>query len=96
MHLTRCTSLDVLHSDVLHSVYYTLCTMLCTLDSACIVLCVLDPMYFSKGFRTEEPFPMLSGIRNSPKNSIGSYYLGPIGLGPRLVDLPTACRNKAP
>ena len=61
MHLTRCTSLDVLHSDVLHSVYFTLCTMLCTLDSACVVLCVLVPMYFSKGLRTEEPFAMLSG-----------------------------------
>ena len=41
--------------------YFTLCTMLCTFDSACIVLCVLDPMYFSKGLRTEEPFAMLSG-----------------------------------
>ena len=58
MHLTRCTSLDVL---LLHSVYYTLCTMLCTLDSAYIVFCVLDPMYFSKGLGTEEPFAMLSG-----------------------------------
>ena len=41
--------------------YFTLCTMLCSLDSACIVPCVLDPMYFSKGLLTEEPFAMLSG-----------------------------------
>ena len=79
MHWTRCTLIDVLHSDVLHSVYYaldsdvlhfvyyTLCTMLCTLDSACIVLCVLDPMYFSKGLRKEEPFAMLSGEKERPR-----------------------------
>ena len=52
--------------------------MLCTLDSACIVLCVLDPMYFSKGLRTEEPFAMLSGKRNYN----GDYrYEARIGLG---------------
>ena len=77
MHLTRCTSLDVLHSDVLHSVYYTLCTMLCTLDSACIVLCELDPMYFSKGLRTEEPFAMLSG-KTEPRGLHMEACIGPL------------------
>ena len=104
MHLTRCISLDVLHSDVLHSVYYfTQCTMhliLCTsvdvLHSDCftlmyftrctmhltrctsslrvLLLCVLDPMYFSEGLCTEEPFAMLSGKPCSPVAGGQGFY----------------------
>ena len=70
MHLTRCTSLDVLHADLLHSVYYALHSVYYALDTLhfnrCInavylILCVLDPMYFSEGLCTEEPIAMLSG-----------------------------------
>ena len=75
MHLTRCTSLDVLHADLLHSVYYALHSVyyapvyyaLDTLhfnrciNAAYLILCVLDPMYFSEGLRTEKPFAMPSG-----------------------------------
>ena len=78
MHLTRCTSLDVLHSDLLHSMYYALHSVyyapvyyaLDTLHfNRCIyavylILCVLDPMYFSEGLCTEEPFAMLSGRKD--------------------------------
>ena len=79
MHLTRCTSLDVLHADLLYSVYYALhsvyyapvtmhsilCTSIDVLTLVYLILCVLDPMYFSEGLHTEEPFAMLSGKRIS-------------------------------
>ena len=75
MHLTRCTSLDVLHADLLHSVYHALHSVYYApvyyaidslhfnrcINAVYLILCVLDPMYFSEGLCTEEPFAMLSG-----------------------------------
>ena len=93
MHLTRCISLDVLHADLLHSVYYALHSVyyapvysaLDTLhfnrciNAVYLILCVLDPMCFSEGLYTEEPFAMLSGTsrytllpRKGCKSSHGS------------------------
>ena len=64
-----------LHADLLHSVYYALHSVyyapvyyaLDTLhfnrciNAVYLILCVLDPVYFSEGLCTEEPFAMLSG-----------------------------------
>ena len=70
MHLTRCTSLDVFH-DALHSVYYALDTLHFNrcINAVYLILRVLDPMYFSEGLRTEEPFAMLSGTATLKDNA---------------------------
>ena len=73
MHFTLCTSLYALHS-----MHFTLCTSLYALHSMHFTLCTslyaLHSMHFSlcccvRGLRTEEPFAMLSGIKNIPKHN---------------------------
>ena len=57
MHFTLCT----MHRCTMHSI---LCTSIDVLTLVYLILCVLDPMYFSEGLHTEEPFAMLSGKKD--------------------------------
>ena len=80
MHLTRCTSLDVLHPDLLHSVYYALHSVYYALDTLhfnrCINAVYLILCTFSEGRCTEEPFAMLSGKKGSRQTSTQTHALG--------------------
>ena len=79
-YFTLCTTLYTMHLYTLDSMHFTRCTSrrstsLCVLaryyalqsmiNSVYLILCVLDPMYFSEGLCTEEPSAKLSGKRSA-------------------------------
>ena len=78
-------------------VYYALDTMhfnRCT-NAVYLILCVLDPMYFSEGLCTEEPFAMPSGTREQPliSKTIESQ-LGGLGVESLRIDHERAKRDE--